>query len=264
MRPVLFILPILLLVAACGGPSPVNSDPEDHAEIVDQSRREGTVVISLDTIFNAGVPHAVIRSEPEVLPGRAKGVGSKVWLLSGRQAIHIAPVVLYGDHYICYRFNDGSYVDTAYIAYHESMLADTRTIVTSRLLTRDSIDGAKAYAFVQAHPKPPYREPRRGEIVVRDKNQPIVINKGEIWQTGVRIGRYDSTSFAVAGFTFAQLSIYHVDTVHCATVTHGLAPADSVASLYTVRDKKSRDVKRTQGTPLLQTVLRYLVDQSYL
>jgi hypothetical protein len=260
----LLLLPALLTLASCGGTSPVNSDPEDHAEVVDRSRRERTIVISLDTIFNEGVPYAIIRSAPFVLAGRMKGVGADIYSLSGRYLMFTVPVNLYGDHYVSYRFNDGRYVDTAYIAYHESMLEDARTIVRAGLLSHDSINQPQAESFVRQHPEPPYRARGWGERVTRDKGQGIILQGKEIWQTGVRIGRYDTTSFTVSGLSFAQISIYYADSVHCATLTHEVAPADTSAALFTTRDLKLYQVRKNPQRTLLQTVLWYLVDMDYL
>jgi hypothetical protein len=252
------------MAASCAGTSPVNSDPEDHQEVVDKSRRERTIVISLDTIFNAGIPYAIIRSAPVVLPGRINGVGADIYSLAGRHLLYTTPVNLYGDHYVSYRFDDGRYVDTAYIGYHESMLEDARTIVRADLLARDSINQDQARAFVRIHPKPPYRERRWGEMVTRDRSQAITIREGEIWQTGVRIGRYDTTSFTVSGLSFNQVSIYYTDSAHCATITHETEPADTSAAVFTTRDTKMHHVAGESQTPLLQTVIWYLVRQSYL
>lgn len=263
MKPIPILLPLLLLLA-CGETSPVNTDPERHAEVVDRSRREGTVVISLDTIFDAGTPYAVILEDPVVLPGRVWGAGSRVMLLSGEQAIHIIPIVLYGDHYVSYRFSHGSFADTAYLEYHESMLSDAQRVVNGRLLTPGGLDTVMVRAFVELHRKPPFREPRRGEQVVRDRNQAISRTKDEIWQTGVRIGRFDSTGFAIAGLTFAQITVYHIDSVHCATITHGIYPADTLASVHTASDKVTRNVTRGNGKNMFESVLWYLVNQSYL
>lgn len=257
-------LSLLLLATACGGTNPVNSDPDDHAAVVEQSRRDGTVVISLDTIFASGRAYALIKAAPVTLPGRVRGTGSIVSLLTGMPAIHVVPIALYGDHYISYRFDDGRFIDTAYLPYNEGILADATTIVKNKLLTPDSIATSFAQGFVLTHPRPAYREPSRGELVVRDKSQPIITTRNEIWQTGVRIGRYDSTAFALAGFTFAQINVYLVDSTHCATITHGLSPADTVAAVVTVVDATSRDVRRGSGDSLLQAVLWFLVRGGYL
>jgi hypothetical protein len=265
MKPVyLLCLPALLMVAACGGTSPVNSDPEDHAEVVDRSRREGTVVISLDTIFNIGVPYAVIRSAPSVLPGRINGVGAEIHTLSGANVMYTIPVALYGDHYVSYRFDDGRYVDTAWIGYHESMLEDARTIVRAGLLSRDSINQPQARAFVLQHPKPAYRERRRGEMVTRDRSPMVMIREREIWQSGVRIGRYDSTGFTLSGLSFSQFTINYIDSAQCATITYEIAPADTSSAVVTTRDGKPHVVRSEASTPLLRTVVWYLVRQSYL
>ena len=258
-------LPILAVLAGCDMASSVNTDPDAHSEVVDRSRRDGTIVISLDTVFSSGQPYAVMVSEPVTLPGRVRPVGSRILLLSGAPAIRIVPIVLYGDHYLAWQFDDGRFIDTAYTAYQESMLNDAQTLVRAQLLERDAIARPSAQAFVLANGKPPYREPRRSELVVRDKSQPIsVTTSRQIWQTGVRIGHYDSTAFSIGGMWFHQISIYHIDSTHCATSTNAAHPADTSAAVFTTRDRKSRDVRRPEDTPLLQGVLWYLVNQSYL
>lgn len=260
----LALIPLAALGSACGVTSPVNDDPDDHQEVVENSRRDGTVVISLDTIFDTGVPHAVIRSAPKVLPGRVKGVGSEIFLLSGVQAVRIIPEVLYGDHYLRYELEEGGFATTAYLGYQESILSDARTVVGARLLTRDSINRNQALAFALLHPKPAYRAPRRGEMVTRDRDQAITLGEGEVWQTGLLVGRYDTASFALGGARYMQVSLYYVDSVHCATITHGVKPGDSVAAVYTVRDRRSYSVDGAPPKALLKTVVEFLVAKLYL
>jgi hypothetical protein len=78
-------------------------------------------------------------------------------------------------------------------------------------------------------------------------------------------GRYiDTTSFSVSGLSFAQISIYYADSVHCATITHEVAPSDTGAAVFTTSDLKIHQVKRDGSPSLLQTVLRFLVDRNYL
>lgn len=259
----LILVPIALMAGACGVSS-VNHDPREHLAVVDHSRIKGVVVISLDTIFSSGVPYAVIRSSPVVLAGRERGTGAHVHDLTGARVVRILPVSLYGEHYVSYRFDDGRFIDTAYLPYHETLLHDAEMIVRGGLLSRDGINQVQAREFVEQYPKPHYREPERGDMVPRDRSRRITVRRGEIWQTGVKIGSYDSTGITVSGIPCAQINIRYIDSSPCATVTYSVKPADSSAGVVTTRDRRSHLVNMEPKVSLLETTLSFLVREGYL
>lgn len=182
---------IVSVVVGCGS-SRINSDISNHEALIARSRTGSEVVVSMDTVYRAGNPYAVLKV------GGISGLAETYtfYTLTGDKAIEVMPDKSGADgtskHR--YQFFGNSAGMAGYDDFSFSTISVVETVVNNDLMNATGLRSVDVGNFVRRYPKPaPFnaaklkaRREMTGEIKVKQD-----INSGVITQGRDQIGTFD-------------------------------------------------------------------------
>jgi hypothetical protein len=265
MKRILFLLVGAVLLASCGA-GRLNTDMSSHAGLVAESRAEGSIVLSMDTIFKAGVPYGIVK----VKPANMFQDDLIVYSLNGNEVINIVQSSpKKGDKtWQEYKFLDASANGSAFIEYAMSKMTVVDRIVESDLLNPNGLNSENASRFILRWPDPDNRPkaPEANRMVSRDRTRNIEDNFTEkkITQGGVVIGTYTTSRANVNGTDFTTATIYYMDGTICA-VAKFKTFASNFTEVTTTKDNQTHTIDGSYANRSnIQQAAAWLVEKLYL
>jgi hypothetical protein len=209
MKHFMLIIAALAFINASAQTKPDEKELGKHRKMVEKSKEKKTVIYSLDTIFNAGVPYAVMK---ELANESSTYNDYDVFSLNGKHLINVKVEwrnvyengYIYSRVYYVYDFLDSKQKGEISPKLTMKVYED---IVEAGLITNNAIDPAAESKFITAHPLTSKnvgvavgngKKSKDGfvvlatfpEPVARNRNAEIKIENKEIKQDGKLIGSY--------------------------------------------------------------------------
>lgn len=255
---------------------PSAKELEKHQKAVAQSRQNGTAILSLDTVFNAGEPYC----RTKVLKcGAMSGVDIRVFDMQGNEGFFIKhdgydlDRNTKGDseYYLVFTFvADGQKTELPYISAENKIAA----LIVSEGLFRGGALNAEAVRSFILHNGTPYSQRRDRGIaqgvgaassaapVQRNNHMPVMIFGNEIKQGGVLIGLCNESKVAERGNITAILQFTNPDGALIAEA-RCVGVGNHSWSVVTYRDNRQHAVAGKIGQDD-KLVAEYLVQMLYL
>ncbi len=209
-----------VVLVGCGS-SRINSDVNAHQAMKDRSRSERSVIVSMDTVFNAGEPYAVLS-----VGGVSTFAETYTFsTLTGEKAIEVMPDKggVDGTTKHRYTFFGTSSGMVAWDDFSMSTISVCETVVNENLMNATGLRSVDVGNFVRKHPRPAPFNPgalkvkreMTGKITVKED-----INKGTISQGEKQIGAFTSgtESNDKAQFTNTWYDVTFMNGTKCARV----------------------------------------------
>lgn len=243
-----------------------NVNPRDHQKNINYSHDQGVTVISLDTIFRAGIPYAIFSPWAHGADDRT----AKIFALSGRDRIEISKIVHFDSSYLEYKFIGSAIAETKNMPeYGVSDVTLVDPIVNADIFQPHGFNYEHLVTFL--HPafqsKAPAAQEERptwGKMVERDYSKPIITKDGKIYQAGILVGRYEyKESPGLNKIPEMEYQIYYLDEYMCADIV-SVSTDLSQQIMVTLKDKKSKIMKRDFSAHGLIVILEYLASEGYL
>jgi hypothetical protein len=266
----------LLLLIFCSANAQVSEkDMKKHIEKVAKSKADGSVVRSLDTIFNAGIPYAILKDKKVMLNSNYT-----LFSLNGKELVDMP--------YECVDDAASASKQTCYTAFlflqsgkRGEMIIGIgtkieRVIVEFDLVKNNDINPAGENKFVMNHP-PKYSNKPQGTTVVvinnngnadpyktveRNRNASISIFGTEIKQDFKTIGSITKSNSPVNGKLIYTISFFLPDGTKVAEAT-GEGVNCKEWKVVTMKDNQSHNVTTTFSQQEEQ-IAKYLSDSYYL
>jgi hypothetical protein len=266
------LLFLLLCVHTVQAQIPTEKELKAHQTKVSDSKTKGTVVLSLDTIFNAGKPYAILKKvNKNITPDY------RLYSLFGNELMDIIRERT---------INEITYY--AYIFLQSGKRAEARfywdvrvekLIVENDLVHDSIINPAGENRFLLKYPPnlstmqnqqivninvggtPTYTNPY--QTVDRNRNRMIQIFGSEIRQEQILIGTYNRTTTFVNGKALDVYSFYLPNGTKVAEATQ-LDVRSTMVKVVTMKDNFSRTVNTTYIGRGADDLAKYLSTNYYL
>lgn len=162
---------VLLLIFCSANAQVSEKDMKKHSEKVAKSKAEGSVVRSLDTIFNAGTPYAILKEKKKML-----AANYTLFSLNGKELANMP--------YECIDDPNGSSKQTCYHAFlflqsgkRGEMIIGIgtkieRVIVEFDLVKDNDINPAGENKFVMNHPPKYSNKPQNTTVIIVNNGVP--------------------------------------------------------------------------------------------
>jgi hypothetical protein len=261
-------LPYLLAAVALASCSSgrFNDESGEHARMVSESRAERSTIVSMDTVFKAGMPYAVIKSTGGMLTPV-----HTFYTLNGREVIDVVQSASKKNTtktFQEYKVLDPGVAGSAFIEFSMSTMTVVDYIVDNDLISSTGVNTNAANTFILKYRDPDIqpKAPEVNRMVDRNRTAEVfdVMTEKKIKQGGKIIGSYKETGDMVGDERYATKTVYFTDGTVCATVTYKyFSPFD--AEIVTSKDNKSHNVSREGvNRDIFEVALKYLVDKLYL
>ncbi|MES2679151.1 MAG: hypothetical protein V4635_04665 [Bacteroidota bacterium] len=235
-----------------------------HHARVRESRNKGTILLSLDTIFNKGIPYAILK-EKKQMPYNSYGLYSlnnnKLILIQTRISVN-------SDQTPYYAFMFVGSDKTAEAEKHYGFSIENE-IVKSDLVINNQIDPFNETMFLVKFPgkfsdpsiKTYINEHDEGqkvntdniyETVKRNRESEFFFKEGKIIQDYKIIGRYKTIDTAIRFYLPNGIQ-----------VAEAKEKGTGLWQVFTLKDRKNGDLK-TSGNNFTKELVGYLLDNDYL
>lgn len=223
-----------------------------HVSKKNTSKRKGTIIWSLDTIFNKGQAYAIL-TKKKMMPHHEY----RLYSLNRKELIFIQTVGnMDGREY--YSFN---FVDNRKRAYPEKYVTFdiVKEVVAFDLVKGDSINPFGLIKFLKKYP--PKKSSNTVEekdiniysTVKRNRDEKIYFTDGEIYQDYEIIGTYKITDEITR--------VYLLNNITAAEIHK--KDEDGLHSIHTLKDQKIKNLKFEKGNEL-RSLFVYLADNGYI
>ncbi len=260
MRTILLFFIFLFCTEACPGQKISQRRLRKHHARVYASKREGTVILSLDTIYNKGIPYAILVKKKQ-LPYH----DYILYSLKREQLAYIQSKVTggsWGTEYYAFRFDRSGKVaePEKYVTFHLE-----KEIVAYNLVEGNAINPFGELNFLKKYPPKfsgtDYVAPDPGTptgdiyaTVQRDRSQKILVAEGNIYQDYRLIGKYKPSE--------AGLRFYLPGGIMAAEALE-TEPGSGKWRLSSFKDKKEHTLQ-TAGDKSLEEIIQFLAEKEYL
>jgi hypothetical protein len=265
----------LLLLIFCSANAQVSEkDMKKHVEKVAKSKAEGSVVRSLDTIFNAGVPYAILKDKKVMLNSNYT-----LFSLNGKELVDMP--------YECIDDPASASKKTCYTAFlflqsgkRGEMIIGIgmkieRVIVEFDLVKDNDINPAGENKFVMNHP-PKYSNKSQSTTVVvvnngtsgdyitveRNRSAAIYLYGTELQQDFKTIGTIEKSNSSDGGKVMYRISFFLPNGIKIAEAT-GEGVNCKEWRVVTMKDNRSHTVATTFAEQEKQ-IAKFLSDSYYL
>jgi hypothetical protein len=215
------LLPALLLLTACSS-GRINKDLGNHAALVAESRAENSTVVSMDTIFKAGVPYGILKATSlNMLQDE-----HTFYALNGEEVINVVQSSPKAGNKTWqeYKFLDREANGSAFLEYAMTTMTVVDKIVDADLLSPTGLNRNNATRFMLRWPDPDNRPkaPEANRMVDRDRSRPVrdYFTERKIMQGNVVIGKYSTSRGSQNGVDITTATVYYMDGTVCAVVKY--------------------------------------------
>jgi hypothetical protein len=260
LRNVLLVFLLVFSTEACLGQKISQRRLRKHRTRVYASKHDGTVILSLDTIYNKGIPYAILVKKKQ-LPYHDYILFS----LNRERLAYIQSKTTGGNggtEYYAVQFERSGKVaePEKYITFHLE-----KEVVACNLVEGNAINPFGELKFLKKYP-PKFsssdqtdtiREAPGTNIYVtveRDQTKDILVAEGSIYQDYRLIGKYKVTE--------ARLRFYLPGGIMTAEAIEP-EPDSGAWRINSFKDKKEHTLKTTEGKALAE-IINLLVERGYL
>lgn len=267
---------IFLLLFFCAtkvfSQTPTDKQIKRHREKVAQSKTEGTVIRSLDTIYNSGIPYAVLKSKDMF------NTGYNLFSLNGTELIEI--------RWECTEDKEDCYYIFVFLQSGKRAevgnffgLRVEKLIVENNLVNDSAINAEGETKFLTKYPpelsnktKQPEVNTNTGgagtvanpyETVERNRLSTIQVFGSEIKQDFKVIGTYSKKSASGQGKILNVIAIYLPNGTKIAEATQEDTNSKSYR-IVTMKDNKTHSVTVKYFGQEVEDIAKYLSDNYYL
>jgi hypothetical protein len=265
MKRILFLAPLAILLASCSS-GRINKDLGNHSALVAESRAEGSIVVSMDTIFKAGNPYGVVKTKSVNMLQEEH----TFYALNGVEVIDVVQSSpKRGDKtWQEYKILDPTAPGSAFLEYSMSTMSVVDRIVESDLINPTGVNSENASRFMLRWPDPDNRPkaPEANRMVSRDRSRAVEDNFSErkILQGTVVIGTYDLSRGQINGEDITTATIYYMDRTIAATAKYKTF-GSNFTEVTTTKDNKTHTIDGSYANRTnVQQAAKYLVDNLYL
>lgn len=246
---------------------------ERHVQRVMQSAQKGTVVLSMDTIFNKGIPYAILKTKKSL-----SGDDYTLYGLNGTELIYIPclwaedPTFVGGksSYHLFYFIGTGAKAEVR----GDVTLSIPKLIVQSDLVLNDAVNPAAETRFLLKNPQV-MSLPRTSlleELIVnflktdvmaeRNRNVPVIVIGNELKQENKKIGSYTMSMGLENGSHVKVFSFFSVSGRKVADAVQ-TSPTSDTYLLKTLKDGRQNSFGTTLGMEA-QMLAEFLSKNYYL
>jgi hypothetical protein len=271
MKKYSLLLSVFLLASCSSGR--FNTDASKHQSLVEESRNDKSIIVSLDTIYKSGVALGTLKTTGNMIQE-----SHTIFTLKGDEVVDVVQSAPKRGNqtYHEYKILDREVGGSAFMPYSMSTMTVVENVLDNDLLTAEGLNKNAAGRFLLRFPDPDNRPkaPDVNRMVDRNRSASFLDRTDErkITQDGRTIGFYDITGGDrdKDGDELQTKVIYYFnrldpkEKVICAQVTYKRFKP-FVATVVTSKDNKTATVSREGiNRDVFDLSIDYLIKNLYL
>jgi hypothetical protein len=253
----IFIALSLLAANAVNAQTKTSKELERHRTAIENSRKKGSIIVSLDTIYNEGLAYGILKPEKKSI------YLFTVQTLKGEDVINIDGETSPGT--FIFTFPDledkSAYVENNFLTPVSKIIVQ-RDLLTPTSLNEESAE--KLIAIFNKQPRLLQKKNATGVMIERNRSAAIFTEGGSVIQDEKIVGTYKAALENTSTTNSEQKVVYFYfpNGALCARV---VMPAENgnTAQLTTAKDNKEHAVK-TNAAVTIKDVATYLVEKLYM
>jgi hypothetical protein len=275
MKTITTLLSLICLTSSLYGQGYVDKAMKKHLEKVEKSRLKGKIIVSMDTIFNAGTPYAILKSKKRLL--------SKDYTLHSLSGNELAVITLECENYTLACHYAFIFLESCGRAEVSNALGSKveEIVVENNLVMGEGINPKGEKKLLLLYPPKAgvsggiipsetilsgvlSNKPQNSGTTVRRRSTGSVSTKGDkIVQGGEEIGSYNTNTVNENGNIFNQISYYDINGSLVAEASQTNITSD-IYTIITSKNNMKHTFKVKFRTNAEEEIAQYLVSNLYL